>query len=260
MDYRKQAILNHLAGYRISIRSVIEEHIIGGDASRELNELSRAGLINIYPRVLGGGRSVYQLTMLGAREEGKPVSIASAPKPQGLLANLSLLWFCFCGEKERFRLDPTEQAELLGTTSGDATEEENYAVKYHVLEPRDSGTFIYRAYTPTPRAKIAEIERALYRIAVATNKMPGARALVAAGFYAAVVLVQNADRAKAIKRFLRNRPIAELLRIEVNLVPDFLVPSAAFSLPRRIAYETEDKSVEVEEPLGGRPEGEATNP
>jgi hypothetical protein len=233
MDRRKQAILTHLAVYRFSIRTLIEEHIISGDASRELNELKVEGLINIYPRLLGGGRSVYQLTPAGAREVSRPASIAAAPKPQGLIANLSLLWFCFNGETKRFRLEPADQAELLANA-----DEKPQVVSYHVLEPRQGGSFIYRVYVPTPRAKKTEVERTLYGIASAARKSTKANAFVSAGRYGVAVLVQNADRAKAIRGFLhrterKTRSVTKMLSVQVVLVPDFLLPAAS-SVPRRV--------------------------
>lgn len=226
MDKRKQAILRHLGLYRVSLRAVIEDHVIGGDASRELNELRKEGLIKIHERILGGGRSVYQLSRLGAEHHGFLPSIARVPGPQGLLVNLSILWFCFCQNTRRFRLEDCDQDELLGSSDSSTG---SPLARYHVLEPQEPQSIIYRIYVPTRRAKIAVIERRLYGLAHSARSRQNASALFQAGLYRIVVLVQNEQRAKKLRQFLHrpcrmeSDPVTSIISVKVEVVPDFLL-------------------------------------
>lgn len=223
MDKRKQAILTHLGAYRFGLRTIIEDFVIGGDPGRELNELYRKdGHIKIWEHVLGTRLSVYQLTRAGAKLIGRPTSIAAtrkAPSPQGLLANLSVLWFCFRGERKRFRLEPADEVEILGKAEGMTRPTRG---SYHVLEPGTPDASICRVYVPSPRTGREEIETKLYQILSEAKKRPGADALLSAGRYTAVVLVQNKDRQRALSSFLKSRQIVERLPFSVQWVPDFV--------------------------------------
>lgn len=139
---RTEAILRHLARYRVSDRPVLEKLFFGGKSSKNaVEQLRKDGLVEVVPRALKNNQSYYHLTDKGAKAVGAPTSLASAPGGASLRRDLKILYFCTMSAAPRERIPESDLRALFEPDPPPTVE--------HCLGQRGDGMTLFRIYVPS---------------------------------------------------------------------------------------------------------------
>ncbi|WKZ57699.1 MAG: hypothetical protein QY326_03270 [Bdellovibrionota bacterium] len=234
---RHRRILEHVAAYRVSLRSVMESTLFGGRGMRkDLAALCAAGLL-CSRRQLSGSRSYYQLSHRGAQALGLSSYWARPMGMQSLVTNLGLLWFCCMGEYPRRRLTAASYTAFF---------QGERPAGHHCVEKRGEEYRLYRVFIPMPgtprRSIIASVKSAIE----AALDDPARESLVRERRFVFAVLVSHADRKRSLFDSLRRTeldtegvPLLARVKCSVELVPDFFSGTANTRRPRNVRMEEE---------------------
>lgn len=139
---RTEAILRHVARYRVSVRPVVERLFFQSrDSKNALEQLRRDSLIDVVPRALKNNQSYYHLTTEGAKAIGAPASLAAPPGGAALGRDLKILYFCNMATSLRERVPDTDLQELFQPDESPTGD--------HCLARRGDGMCLFRVYVPT---------------------------------------------------------------------------------------------------------------
>jgi len=111
-----EAVADHIARYRISIREVIQ-HVIcpGKSCAAAVQKLMDLGRIQVCARSarMAGKTSYYQLTHAEVMRRDLPVARARIRGTQSLPVDLAILWACCMTERARLRADRRDLTEIF---------------------------------------------------------------------------------------------------------------------------------------------------
>ena len=124
---RRNAILGHIARYRLSLRPVIEKLFFDGKScDNVLRAMVHDELIVARPEsdakqksaLIPGGYKYYQLSLKAADQFSLPSSRTTILGPGAFDKHIAILWFCCMGEKRYSLLDSQHLAKLFAVGQG----------------------------------------------------------------------------------------------------------------------------------------------
>lgn len=212
-------VLEHIGRYRLAFKEVIETVYFGGrDSQSSLSALVKKGFARAVSG-FGGNRKVYVPTSKAVARLNLPRRSAGELGSQALQRYFSIYGFCFLKQKQRHLLGRNELRELfrVNRMPGD---------KY-CLDASGAIPFVHHLYVPGTTRRAGEIAQVLSIEMEKVLSEPSLEKHVALGLYGFAVLVNEADRKRAVEGALDEtidrlgRPIKKVARVMVEDVPNF---------------------------------------
>lgn len=145
---KREAILQHVARYGLSLRPVLDRLFFEGvedGCERDLAELRKAGLLDVVENAVGDRvkaktrYSYYFPTRKATALLGVPDNHGKPPGPDAVPRNLAILWYCAMRPNRSYRLRSNEVIELLSSPDKElaAGSGEQLPKGYHCLSSVD---------------------------------------------------------------------------------------------------------------------------
>ncbi len=213
-----QAILRHVALYRLTLLEVASRLFCAGNAGRAgrlLGGLAKDGFLNRHDKIangaLPGGVTIYTLTPEGARaaragkERGQPLGPAALP------THLAVLWFCCLSDRRRYRLEPEELKSMLG-------DESIHPNTPCCITEEEDGPRVYRIF-PTKANPTNAMRQLRESISEAWEK-PTLRTWMESGDLGSVVLGESKPKCSDLEKLVGKHAAEELdCRVLIRFAP-----------------------------------------
>jgi len=197
-----QAILRHVALYRLTLAEVVSQLFFGGNAGRAgrlLGGLAKNGFLNRHNKIANGALpgpvTNYTLTPEGARAAGAEKERGEPLGPLALPTHLAVLWFCCLSDRRRYRLEPEELKSLLG----DKSVHPNTAC---CIAEEEDGPCLYRIF-PTTANPVNAMSQLRDTVSEAWDKKPTLRSWMESGDLGFVVLAESKPKCSDLEKLVR---------------------------------------------------------
>jgi len=208
MKQHDEKILSLIGKYGLSLRAVIEEHILeGSTCDHIINRLVKEKRIVSVPGI-AGGLNYYRLSLTEARARGVPEHRARPKKGAALRHAIQVLWFCKMADKVRNKLERRQVAENFGNGCGSG--------KPHCAESTDEKSVVYRVYAPGPNSRDDYLLKAIRSDIEKGMERPQLRSWIEAKAFAIAILVETEERKNRLKRLIsKTGPYGVWIHLEV---------------------------------------------